>query len=235
MNQYKYDIHVHTSEVSSCGKIPAKEMVGMYKDAGYHGIVITDHYYEGFFENLPGTSWAEKTDQFLEGCNTAFNEGKKLDFHVICGMEIRFTENSNDYLVYGIDENFLKEHKELYKLGLKGFKKLIEGSGIIIVQAHPFRSGIIPAPPKLIDGIEVFNGNPRHNSNNHLALEYAEKNGLIKLSGSDFHQRDDLARGGIIVSEVINSPSQLADIIWNGRIIELIRNYTSTIINKCQI
>ena len=224
MSQYKYDIHVHTSEVSSCGRIPAKELVGMYKNAGYHGVVITDHYYEGFFENLQNTSWAEKTDQFLEGYNNALCEGRKLDFQVICGMEIGFTENPNEYLVYGIDENFLKENKELYKLGLKGFKKLIEGSGIIIVQTHPFRSGMIPASPRLIDGIEVYNGNPRHNSRNHLALEHAEKNGLIKLSGSDFHQRDDLARGGIIVSEVVNSPSQLVDIIRNSRIIELIRS-----------
>ena len=80
------------------------------------------------------------------------------------------------------------------------------------------------APPELLDGIEVFNGNPRHNSRNELALEYAEKNGLLKLSGSDFHQRQDLARGGILVPEEISNPLQLVDSMKNGKITGLIRN-----------
>ena len=45
---YKYDIHTHTSEVSPCGKVEAEKVVELYKEAGYTGIVITDHYYEGF-------------------------------------------------------------------------------------------------------------------------------------------------------------------------------------------
>jgi len=49
---YKYDTHVHTKEVSPCGKVPAIEVVKLYKDAGYHGIVITDHYCDSFFESL---------------------------------------------------------------------------------------------------------------------------------------------------------------------------------------
>ena len=224
MIQYKYDIHVHTSEVSDCGRISAKDMAGMYKDAGYHGVVITDHYCENFFSQFRRKSWEEKIEQYLTGYYNALNEGIKLGLQVIPGMEITFRENYNDYLVYGIDENFLKENKELYKLGLKGFGKLIEGSGIITVQAHPFRPFMIPASPKLIDGVEVYNGNPRQNSRNQLAFEYAEKNGLIMLSGSDFHQRDDLARGGIIVSEEIRSPSELINAIRNGKITELIQS-----------
>jgi hypothetical protein len=34
-------------------------------------------------------------------------------------MEIRFPENENDYLVFGLDESFLFEHTYLYKLGLE--------------------------------------------------------------------------------------------------------------------
>ena len=41
------DTHVHTCQVSPCGKVPAKEMIELYKEAGYGGVIITDHYYKG--------------------------------------------------------------------------------------------------------------------------------------------------------------------------------------------
>ena len=37
----------------------------MYKNAGYTGIVITDHYYKGFFNSLNNNTWAEKVDVSL--------------------------------------------------------------------------------------------------------------------------------------------------------------------------
>jgi len=223
MTTFKYDTHVHTSEVSYCAKVSAKETVKMHKDSGYHGIVITDHYYDSYFIGLGDLTWNEKIDCYLEGYNIALNEGKKLGLKVILGMEIRFLENANDYLVYGIDEKYLRNHKELYKLSLKEFRELTIGENILIFQAHPFRPKMITAPVELLDGIEVYNGNPRHNSNNDLAYEYALKNRLRMLSGSDFHRSEGLATGGIIVSESIDNSHELSDIIRNNKIIELIK------------
>lgn len=40
----KIDTHVHTSEVSRCGKLTASEIVDAYKRANYDAIVITDHF-----------------------------------------------------------------------------------------------------------------------------------------------------------------------------------------------
>ena len=40
MSYYRYDTHVHTCEVSPCGKVPAEEMVRLYREAGYQGIII---------------------------------------------------------------------------------------------------------------------------------------------------------------------------------------------------
>ena len=98
MNNLKYDTHVHTSEVSSCGKVDANTLVQLYKKAGYSGIVITDHYTKDYFESLPYTNWQQKVDQFLSGYTTAFEEGKEVGLKVILGMELRFSENFNDYL-----------------------------------------------------------------------------------------------------------------------------------------
>lgn len=43
-NEYKYELHCHTSEVSRCAASSAKEAVEYYKNRGYDGIVITNHY-----------------------------------------------------------------------------------------------------------------------------------------------------------------------------------------------
>jgi len=223
MTAYKYDTHVHTSEVSYCGKVPAEEAVRLYKDAGYDGIVITDHFFDLYFEALGDISWNEKIDCYLEGYRTACEAGKAIGLKVLLGMEIRFPENINDYLVFGIDEEFLRKNRELYRLGLRKFRALTKDKGIMIFQAHPFRSGMVLAPPELLDGIEVYNGNPRHDSRNDMAYGYAQKNGLLMSSGSDFHHTVDLARGGIITSERINDSRDLVDVIRNDKIIRLIR------------
>lgn len=223
MDRCKYDTHVHTSEVSSCGCVPAKEVVQIYKDAGYQGIIITDHYYDNYFASLDDLDWDKKIDCYLKGYHIASDVGKQLGLQVLLGMEIRFTENANDYLVYGIDETFLREYKELYRLSLKEFKDLIGSKDILIFQAHPFRARMISAPPELLDGVEVYNGNPRHDSSNEKAYEYALNHNLLMISGTDFHQRDDiLTGGGIIVSEKIRTSQEMVDLIPNLNINNLI-------------
>lgn len=221
-NLFKYETHFHTQETSPCARVPAKKAVRLYKEAGYTGIVVTDHYYRLFFNMHPFCSKDRKIDLFLKGYNLAMEEGQKLGLDIFHGMEIRFREDPNDYLVYGINEKFLREHKKLHNLTLQQFRELTSGLGIAIVQAHPFRPGLTPAPPSLLDGIEVFNGNPRHDSSNHLALKYAEENGLIGISGSDFHRPQDVARGGIVTKEKIPA-GRFAEWILNKKNFECIR------------
>ena len=42
--EYKYELHCHTDEVSRCASCPAARMVEIYKEKGYSGMVVTDHY-----------------------------------------------------------------------------------------------------------------------------------------------------------------------------------------------
>lgn len=222
MSTYKYDLHVHSDETSPCGRVKASEVVRMYKKAGYSGVVITDHYYEAFFENLKDMSWKDKIDCYLEGYRNAYAEGLQTGLRVILGMELRFDENLNDYLVYGIDEQFLLEYPELYRLDLQSFRELVSGSEILIYQAHPFRKEAVTADPDLLDGIEVYNGNPRHNSMNNKAVEFASKNRLMEISGSDFHQTQDLARGGVIFTELVETSDKLVAALKENKIKGLI-------------
>ena len=45
MEKFLLDMHMHTKETSSCGEVPAAEGVRLYKEAGYQGVMITDHYH----------------------------------------------------------------------------------------------------------------------------------------------------------------------------------------------
>lgn len=222
------DTHVHTSEVSPCGKVSAEEMVRYYKDAGYQGIIITDHYYDGYFELLGDQPWEAKVQKFLSGYRAALEEGERIGLHVMLGMELRFHESVEDYLVYGIDEDFLVENPELYKHTLESFKKLIDNHNILIFQAHPFRVGLKPADPDLLHGVEVFNGNPRHDSHNDLAYEFAAKNGLLMIAGSDAHQPQDVGRVGICLPHPICSASELVEYYREFKQVEIVINCEDT-------
>ncbi|MEN8906765.1 MAG: PHP domain-containing protein [Clostridiales bacterium] len=224
MKGYKIDTHIHTSETSNCGKVKASKILRFYKDENYSGLVITDHYARGFFETQGKKTWNEKIDNFLKGYFSAKKEGERIGINIFLGMEISFESEPNDYLIYGIDEHFLYNNKELYKLNISEFRDIIKNKNILIYQAHPFRSICFPTNPKFLDGVEVYNGNYRHNSNNRLAMEFAQKNNLNRLSGSDFHQKDDLGRGGILLPDNPKKLSTFVKMIKNNSQIELIES-----------
>ena len=90
----------------------------------------------------------------------ALSKGLSLGLNVILGLEIRFIDGPEDYLIYGVNEEFLIENPELYNLNLMEFRNMVKDKGMLIYQAHPFRPGLVVQEPKLLDGIEVYNGNP---------------------------------------------------------------------------
>lgn len=53
--QMKLELHFHTDESSPCGKIPAKEGIKQYKEAGYDGVAVSDHLANKFLENKEKT------------------------------------------------------------------------------------------------------------------------------------------------------------------------------------
>ncbi|MBC7765000.1 MAG: PHP domain-containing protein, partial [Hyphomonadaceae bacterium] len=129
---FKMDMHIHTSQSSPCGNIPAEQIVKSYKEQGYDGLVITDHYYDGFFNRLGDIPWTQKVERFLRGYNVAKTEGDRIGLAVFLGMEIRFEDGYNDYLVYGLEQEFLLNHPELYKLTLHHFKAMTEQNNMMI-------------------------------------------------------------------------------------------------------
>lgn len=136
----KVDLHVHTCTTSECGKVEPKEVVRLYKEAGYDGIAITDHFHKGYFESLGDIPWKEKMKIYLQGYYQTKEAAKEYnDFQVFLGIEFRNFETDDDFLVFGLTEEFLYENEKPYDLPLAEAIELFHSAGAIVVQAHPVR------------------------------------------------------------------------------------------------
>lgn len=206
----KIELHCHSGETSICGKVEAKELVRLHKEAGYDAVVVTDHYNEENVEQFTGTA-EEKITQWLQGYESMKAEGEKAGLRVFFGIEARLPDCDNDYLLFGASPSFLYENPELHHMTLPDFYELCEKEGVLIIQAHPFRPGCHLADLSYLHGIEVCNGNPRHNSHNDLAQEIAaEHPELICTAGSDFHQVMDIDRCPVYMEDA-GSEKELAE------------------------
>lgn len=214
----KVELHAHTSETSPCSHITASHLVQMYSNCGYDAIVITDHYSKWVMDYNKIENPDDFTNFFLGGYKSAlkYSQNPGCGLNVLLGAEISLLESPNDYLLYGTDIDFFFKNPLLFKLSLKELFSLCRKNNILLVQAHPNRAYCTPAKPDLLDGAEVYNGNMRHNSNNDKTLLWAHQNNLIMTSGSDFHEEEDLARGGIITNNSFKTIHELTEILSNG-------------------
>lgn len=209
--KYKYEMHLHTGETGRCAKVPAKEAVEDYVKIGYDGICVTNHLDKSMLEEMDGKNDEEKMTSWLSGYRLAKRHAEKFkDFDVILGAEIRLENSREEFLLYGIDGSILIELADMFFCSQKQLYEVGERVGFIVCQAHPFRNGQIPAKTKYIHGVEVYNSNPRHENRNERAFLFAEENNKIMISGSDYHQKEDVGGAGMIFPERILDSDQMA-------------------------
>ena len=180
------ELHAHSNPVSACGDFPADKVVEFYAKEGVNSLVITNH--------LTPNNCNEGVEYYLEDYRRA-KEAAGSSINVILGAELRFSENNNDYLIYGVSENDIAKFIELIPYGIENFYKEAKTDKNLIIQAHPFRNGIELAPLGSIDGIESFNMHPSHNGRLAVAARYARENNLTVTAGSDFHHKNHQALG----------------------------------------
>ncbi len=209
---YAYELHLHTSETSACGHVPAADQIRTYHKLGYQGVVVTDHLHSGYIKTLGDADWHACMEHYLSGYRAAKAEGDKLDMDVILGAELRFPENNSDYLVYGIDEQWLFDHPYMCALDHKAFFEQFKDE-VLIIHAHPYRN-CDEVFWDSIHGLEVVNANPRHDSRNHLALElYREHPYFYPTAGSDAHRIGDEGQTAMLVEQRIHDSYELKAVI----------------------
>lgn len=210
---YLYETHCHTRQGSACAKCSGEELARAAKEAGYTGIIVTEHNWGGntaVSRVLPWEKWVEK---FSEGYREAHETGSKIGLDVFFGYEAGY--QGTEFLIYGVDTDWLKAHSEIRTAGIKEQYRMINEAGGMVIHAHPFREEWyiekVRLFPEWVDGVEGINAthsNPESKSHNNpefdvRAISYAAEHQLPLSAGSDQHTTA-LLGGGVAFPRKLN-------------------------------
>lgn len=211
---YRIELHAHTKPVSPCSEISPADLVQAYLDRGFHGVVITNHFNLGDMKGLPKE---EGLDYYLSGYEQTRKAAEGTSLQVFLGTEIRFNEHTNEFLVYGVDRQILSQCYDYLDKGFSAYREAVTLPNSVLVQAHPFRDRNERREPELMDGIEVFNMHPGHNSRVAQAAKLAASiPGCIKTVGTDFHHAGHQGLCALRVKEMPQDSFALAAILRSG-------------------
>lgn len=185
---YLYETHLHTTQASICAASTGAEQARFYKELGYAGIIVTDHFFGGNCSIPRDLPWRERVELFCAGYEDALAEGQRIGLDVFFGWEQNYEDD--EYLIYGPDKAWLLSHPDVEHWSRKRQLEEIHRAGGAVILAHPFRLRryirYVNLGLKYCDGIEIANtGNPPWQDL--YALRCAREYGLFATAGSDNH------------------------------------------------
>ncbi len=211
---YRYETHLHTVEASACGITPGREYPAIFKQRGYDGIFITDHFFHGNTRPSRELPWPDYVEAYMKGYEEAKKAGDEIGFKVFFGIEENF--EGDEFLIYGVDKAFLLAHPEIPHWTREEMIKAVHDAGGAMMQAHPFRDRDyikkIHLYSEEVDGIEGIN--TANTANDNLAaLCYALKYQMMIQAGSDTHDKAKIGdlNGGILYEKPITSTQDYAE------------------------
>lgn len=223
---FLYETHMHTSEASACAQCSGIEMARAYKEAGYAGIIITDHNWGGNTRINNAMPWKDWVENFVKGYEEAKKEGDKIGLDVYFGWEAGF--RGTEFLIYGLDKEWMLAHPELKTATVKEQYRLVSESGGLVIHAHPYREEwYIPEIllyPEYVDGVEGINathsntGSTSHNDPEYdrKAIAYAGKIAKPITAGSDMHTTN-LFGAGVAFKTRLNGIEDYVKRIKSGK------------------
>ena len=197
---YRYETHLHTSPVSKCARATVRESLCFYKEMGYAGVFVTNHFINGNINADPFLPYAEKIQFYFSDYEAAKALEDEIGIRVFPGVEMSYL--GTDFLVYGLDKEWYLAHPEIEKMPIKATLALCTESGGFVAQAHPFREAAyidhIRLFPGNVEAVEVYNASCANPIVNIMAETYAKHYGKIAIAGSDNHLAGKAARlGGV--------------------------------------
>lgn len=180
---YRIELHAHSQPVSKCANFPTEEVLKTFRDDGYDGIAITNHFMT--HDNKPKEEHAAFYQRELY---KAYDLAEKIGIKMYAGAELRFKfVNDNDYLLFGYNPDDIFYICQLLETDLETFVKSYKTDDMFLLQAHPFRDNMVRADTDLLDGIEGFNLHPNHNSRVAVSVNFANEHNKIITMGTDYH------------------------------------------------
>ncbi len=195
---YLYETHLHTLPVSACARAELRETLECYRQAGYAGVFLTNHFLDSNIDrSIRELPYHQRIDYYFDSCEEGQRIGEGPGFSVFPGIEMGY--GGTDFLVYGIDREWCHAHEDMDRMPKSELLGLMREQGALLIQAHPFRESRsidhIRLFPRHVHGVEVFNAS-RRDFENAMAAQYCESYGLLPFSGSDDHTGGKRSRFG---------------------------------------
>lgn len=213
-----YETHLHTHPVSKCACADVSEVVNFYKELGYTGIFLTNHFLDGNINIDRELPYEEKINFYFSDYEQAKKLGEEIGLDVFFGAELSY--KGTDFLIYGLDKEWFLSHPEIMKMSKGEELTLMANEGALIIHAHPFREAAyidhIRLYPKHVHGVEIINAN-RTEFENDMAKLYAKNYYLLPFAGSDNHRgKAQTKLAGVKLSSKIESEYDFVQRIKNG-------------------
>ncbi len=216
-----FDTHVHSNPGSICSQVALEEMPAIFKNAGYGGFMLTNHFYEKHLSML-GQNFKEQKENFISIYRHLKEKSAEYGLKVLLGAEVKVTDERADdsgltsafrpeFLLFGLTEKILLDAPTLFKFTQKELYEFAEDNGMMIYQAHPFRTaqGYYPADMRYIHGIEVFNGHPNFPAETERSLALAKDNNKLQSAGSDMHVAFQCGSAAMVLPDDIDDSTDL--------------------------
>ena len=215
---YRYETHLHTFPVSKCGKASARENLEFYKELGYDGLFITNHFLDGNINIDYEETYEDKINFYFSDYEEAVKLSDEIGIKVFCGVEM--TYKGTDFLVYGLDKEWYLANPGIMDMKKSEELSYLMESGALVIQAHPYREAgyidHIRLFPRQIHGVEIINAN-RNELENKMAKLYAENYGLLQFAGSDNHAgKNQKKLAGMCSKKPIANEKEFVERVKNG-------------------
>ncbi len=214
---FLYETHMHNCLASACGVSTGREHARYYRDQGYTGIIMTDHFFGGNTAVDRSLPWEKRIDLFWAGYEDALEEGLKIGLDVFFGLEQNF--QGDEYLIYGLTKSYMKAHPEMEHWTRREQLEQVHAAGGAVIQAHPFRirgyMDKIRLGELFADGVEVANAG-NEPLDDARCMRYAKARGLLMTAGSDNHHSPARLLFGVELDKRLESIDDYAALIRNG-------------------
>lgn len=202
-----YDFHVHTKGISKCSHLTYTELCHHLKADGVDGFVLTNHY-APYHASKPYDEWLKR---YVEEYYLTSAEAERVGLKAFFGIEVTLP-GPRDFLIYGVKpESVLETDGMLFDYPLEELYAYAHSQNAVLIHAHPYRGGCVPADPAYIDGVEI-NCHPVYMDSREADVRaYAEKHGLRLSCGSDYHGDVYKAHCGVYLPDEIQTEAQIAE------------------------
>ncbi len=186
---YRYETHLHTSNVSKCALLSVRKMMEFYKKLNYDGIFITNHFIDGNIRVDKNLSYEERISFYFSDYEEGISLQDEIGIKVFFGVESSYIDGT-DFLIYGLDKEWFLSHPEIEHMKKSQVLPYYIEHGALVIQAHPFREAAyidhIRLFPRCVQGVETINAS-RTDFENETAALYAKHYSLLPFAGTDNH------------------------------------------------